>query len=154
MRWAWLERVQPVSALLATGAEAPQRLAAAMAAKPGSLRALPFAYGAGWATIFAGSADERQDEAAGLLPHLPGTTPLYEAVAGIWLPVGVGIAAPCHVQAQLLQAMLERHALAAPAIIVPRRPGEDDAEADVYVIGKTIALDRLQFESDALGNAA
>jgi len=153
MRWARLERVQPVSALLATGADAPRRLAAAMAAKPGALRALPFAYGADWAAIFAGSTDEGQDGEA-LLPHLPGTTPLHEIVPGVWLPVGVGLAVPGHVRAQLLQAMLDRHALAPPAIIVPRRPGEEDTEADVYVIGETVALDRLHFGIDGLGHAA
>lgn len=154
MRWAVLERVQPVSALLATGTDAPHRLAAAMAGKPGPLRALPFAYGADWATIFAGPGSEEPDETARLLPRLPGTIPLYEIAARLWLPVGVGIAAPGHVQPQLLQAMLARHALTPPAIIVPRWPGEEDTAADAYAVGETIAFDRLRFGNDTFGHAA
>jgi hypothetical protein len=138
MRWRRVEPLQDVSALLMTGAEAPRRLAGAMAAKPALLRALPVAFGEDWAAIFASPAIEED----ALLPRLADTMALYEAVAGIWLPVGVVPAIPDHAKAAVLRAMLEREGVAAPAILVPRAPGGKDAAADLYVIGETMPFDR------------
>jgi hypothetical protein len=154
MRWALLEPVQPVSALLATGEEAPQRVAAAMTGKSALLRVLPFAYGADWAAIFATPTDEAGVEEERLLPHLPGMMPLYEAAAGIWLPVGIAPAVPDHAKSAVLLGMLDQNEIAPPVILVPRRPGKEDAAADAYLIGETHAFDHSPFESDAVGYAA
>jgi hypothetical protein len=78
-----------------------------------------------------------------LLPRLDDTQPLYEAVPGLWLPIGVALAVPDHLRDRLTRAMCRQGQVEAPAIIVPRFGSATDTDvADAYVIGKPIAFHR------------
>lgn len=151
MRWRRVDRVQPVSALIATGPGAPALLASAMAGKAAILRALPVAHGRDWAAIFSAPAGASGADADALLPSLPGTTALYEAAKSIWLPVGVALDVPAHLNDALLNTLFDEHRLKPPAIIVPRFAGTEEAsgEADLYPFDR---MDRLEIPPNGAGD--
>ncbi|HEX8669744.1 MAG TPA: hypothetical protein VF727_15370 [Allosphingosinicella sp.] len=138
MHWRRLDPVQPVGALIAVGHDAPARIEAAMAGKSRLLHACPSARGEEWIVLFAVPAPSQSAEAEALLPRLEGATPLYPLFAGLWLPVGTAPAVPDHVTEPLMDALLSRHAVSRPAVLVPRFEGavEQTRQAALYAVGQ------------------
>jgi hypothetical protein len=148
MHWRRTAAVQPVGALIALGADAPVRILAAMAAKSTLFAVCPFAQGADWIVVLA-ATDAGSDSAEGLLPRLDGTTPLYESTPGLWLPVGTALDVPDHAAEAVTDALLQRHGVTRPAVVIPRFRGSEEAarQADLYVLENMLPI--AAFASDA-----
>lgn len=131
MHWRRADPVQEVDALILTGADAPRRLAEALAGKPAAFQALKMVRGAEWAAIFAGELD-----GVPVLPRVAGAIALYRVAPGWWLPVGVAVEAPAHAQGALFAALGDWFGVVAPAILVPRfADGDVTDAADAYPVG-------------------
>lgn len=136
MFWRRTDAVQDVGALILVGADATDRLARALAAKPAPFRALPFAHGRDWAALFA--ADD--GEGTTILPHIGGAIPLHAVARDIWLPIGVAVDAPDHAVAELLAALCARHRVGPPVVILPSRDAA--GEGDLFAIDYRLPFDR------------
>jgi hypothetical protein len=141
MAWRRTDPVQTIGALIAIGDAAVDAFVTSMSRKSRLLQSLAVEHGDGWAAIFSGTVPR---ETGMVLPRLDGVTALYEIAPRIWLPAGVTIDAPAHVQGALIAAMFDHYDVAPPAIVVPRF-GDTAAwtdEADLYVVREPVAFHR------------
>jgi len=109
---------------------------------------LPVAQGLDWLVVFgAGSKDD-----ALLLPHIPGATPIYQALPDCWFPVGTALDMPETVQVSYVSASLEQHNLTRlEVVIIPEFGDENTAHnIDVYAIRDQVMLGDILAEGPAL----
>lgn len=154
MQWRRTAAVQPVGALIAVGPDAPDRIVAAIAAKSKLFGACRCARGVDWIVLLAATDDNGSGADDGLLPRIAGVMPLYDSGSGLWLPVGTVLDVPGHAAEAVTDALLERHAGARPAVIIPRFRGEEAAgEADLYLLSNIAPLS-VYMPGSAVGIAA
>ncbi|HEY5721861.1 MAG TPA: hypothetical protein VIT45_06020 [Allosphingosinicella sp.] len=136
MYWRRTAPVQPVGALIATGAGAPERVAVAVAAKSRLFGACRCASGPNWIVLLAAPAEPGSASGEELLPSIETMVPLYDSGSSIWLPVGIELDVPGHVAGPLMDALRRRHAIESPAVFVPRfeEGWESAMKADLYLL--------------------
>lgn len=142
MRWRRVDPVQTIDAALILGANAADRLRAAIA-RSLLFRALRVAHGEDWAAVFAGEVAGPGGTREAILPRIPGAVPLYQAAPDWWLPAGVVVDAPAHVEATLWRAMAASRHIQPPAIVAPRFDADGTSgEADLYVARQAVPFER------------
>ena len=142
MRWRRGDPVQTIDAALILGADAADRLRAAIA-RSALFRTLRVAHGEDWAAVFAGEVAGPGGSREPILPRIAGALALHEAAPDWWLPAGVVVEAPAHVQATLWRAMAASRHIQPPAIVVPRFDADGvSGEADLYVARQAVPFER------------
>lgn len=142
MRWRRVDPVQTLDAALLTGADAADRLRAAIARSP-LFRTLRVAHGEDWAAVFAGQIAGVGGTTETILPRIPGAIALYEVAPDWWLPVGVAVDVPAHLAPVLWRALANSRRFEPPAIVAPRFEADGTSgEADLYLARQAVPFER------------
>lgn len=142
MRWRRVDPVQTIDAAILLGADAAGRLRAAIG-RSALFRTLRVAHGEDWAAVFAGEVTGAGGRRELILPRIAGAVPLYEAAPDWWLPAGVAVDVPAHVEGTLWRAMAASRHIQPPAIVLPRFEADGTSgEADLYLAQQAAPFER------------
>ena len=161
MAWKRIERIQTPDALFLHGTEAeltpildhvralPLKsvLYSGLELAQGHIQNMGQDVDVNWLAVFG---TPMQADGDIVLPRLETALSLYTFEPDCWLPVGVGLDMPEHVQQVFIESMRNQHDLGSwPIIIIPKfKPGNNvTLSADIYRIKERVQLARLAMSS-------